>query len=308
MMKFNEIKLSNVLLVIAFASLFIGVALICYYTYLYCACVGCENLSITHINESFVSSLRDNPGEFIGGTIGVLFTFTATIFLFITFKEQRDQFKITKQTEYYTLFETTYFNMLNMLAKVEKSVDDNIRQSKSSASTMIEYYRNFKKQYDNDLQSNNEIITIEEGLSEKDLQISVVQKASQYYGDYFKDYVMANDSNIGYYYRYIYNVVKFVYDQYQFADVQRDRKKYLNLLQAQLSDEEMALIFYDAISDYGENKEGKKLFHDILDEVQFLENVKPESLLNKNHCFFYTKTGFAFLSQTDKEKALCLVS
>ena len=307
MMKLKDIKLSNVLLVIAFASLFIGVALICYYTYLYCACVGCENFSITHINGTFVSSLRDNPGEFIGGTIGVLFTFTATIFLFITFKEQRDQFKITKQAEYYTLFETTYFNMLNMLAKVERSVDDNIRQSKSSASTMIEYYRNFKKQYDNDSQSNKEIISIEEGLSEKDLQISVVQKASQYYGDYFKDFVMANDCNIGYYYRYVYNVVKFVYDQYQFDDIQRDRKKYLNLLQAQLSDEEMALIFYDAISDYGENKDGKKLFHDILDEVQFLENVKPDTLLNKNHCFFYSKTGFAFLSQTDKEKAQTLL-
>lgn len=307
-MKLKEIKLSNVLLVIAFASLFIGVALVCYYAYLYCAYIGYENLSITHINDTFVSSLRDNPGEFIGGTMGVLFTFTATIFLFITFKEQRDQFKITKQSEFYTLFETTYFNMLNMLAKVEKSVDDNINQSKSPANTMIEYYRYFKKQYDGDLQSNKEIVTLEEGLSEKDMQISVVQKASQYYGDYFKDYVMTNDSNIGYYYRYIYNVVKFVYDQSQFDDIPRDRKKYLNLLQAQLSDEEMALIFYDAISDYGENKDGKKLFHDILDEVQFLENVKPETLLNKNHCFFYLKTGFAFLSQTDKEKAKALLS
>lgn len=305
MMKLKEIKLSNALLVIAFASLFIGVALICYYIYLYS--VGCENFSITHMNRTFVTSLRDNPGEFIGGTIGVLFTFTATIFLFITFKEQRDQFHITKQTAYYTLFETTYFNMLNMLAKVEKSVDDNINQSKSPANTMIEYYRNFKKQYDNDCRSEKEIITLEEGLSEKDLQISVVQKASQYYGDYFKKYVMANDSNIGYYYRYIYNVIKFVYDQYQFDDIQRDRKKYLNLLQAQLSDEEMALIFYDAISDYGENKEGKKLFHDILDDVQFLENVKPDTLLNKNHCFFYSKTGFVFLSHTDKEKAQTLL-
>jgi hypothetical protein len=172
---------------------------------------------------------------------------------------------------------------------------------------MIEYYRNFKKQFNNDLKSNKEIIAIEEGLSRNDLQISVVQKASQYYGDYFKKYVITNESNIGYYYRYIYNVVKFVYDQYQFIDVQRDRKKYLNLLQAQLSDEEMALIFYDAISDYGENKDGKKLFHDILDEVQFLENVKPDTLLNKNHCFFYSKTGFAFLSQTDKEKAQTLL-
>lgn len=292
---------------IALVSLFIGVILICYYSYLYVNRIGWVNLSISRINETFVSSLHDNPGEFIGGTIGVLFTFTATIFLFITFKEQRDQFTITRQAAYYTLFETTYFNMLNMLAKVENSVNDNIRQSGSKASTLMEYYRNFKKAYDEDSSSNQDIISIEGDLKEKYLQIAVVQKASQYYGDYFKKYVVTNDSNIGYFYRYIYNVVKFVYDQNQFDDIERDRKKYLNLLQAQLSDEEMALIFYDAISDYGENKDGKKLFHDILDEVNFLENVKPDTLLSKSHCFFYPQTGFAFLTQTDKDKIQTLL-
>lgn len=299
---FQSVNWSKVLLRIAFASLFIGILLICYYSYLYVDKIGFANLSLESINETLISALRNNPGEFIGGTIGVLFTFTATIFLFITFKEQRDQFTITRQAEFYTLFETTYFNMLNMLAKVENSVDDNIKQSSSKARTLIEYYRNFKKEYGEDSISNQEIVSIESDLKENDLQIAVVHKASQYYGNYFKNYVVANDSNIGYFYRYIYNVVRFVYDQHQFSDLERDRKKYLNLLQAQLSDEELALIFYDAISDYGENKDGKKLFHDILDEVNFLENVKPDTLLSKNHCFFYPKTGFAFLTQTDKDK------
>lgn len=276
-------------------------------SYLYVNKIGLANLSSERINETLVSALRNNPGEFIGGTIGVLFTFTATIFLFITFKEQRDQFTITRQAEFYTLFETTYFNMLNMLAKVEDSVDDNIKQSSSKASTLIEYYRNFKKKYGEDSTSIQEIVSIESDLKEKELQIAVVQKASQYYGNYFKNYVVENDSNIGYFYRYIYNVVRFVYDQNQFSDIDRDRRKYLNLLQAQLSDEEMALIFYDAISDYGENKDGKKMFHDILDEVNFLENVKPDTLLSKNHCFFYPQTGFAFLTQTDKDKIKTLL-
>ncbi len=306
-MDLKSIKWSSVLLVLAFVSLFLGLALVCYYVYLYIGNIGLANISIDRINETFFTSLRDNPGEFIGGTIGVLFTFTATIFLFITFKEQRDQFTITRQAEYYTLFETTFFNMLNMLSKVESSVNDNIKQSESQSCTLIEYYRNFKKQFDNDLTLKKDLLAIEEELNENDLQIAAVQKASQYYGDYFKSYVIANDSNIGYFYRYIYNVVKFVYDQKQFGDIKGDRKKYLNLLQAQLSDEEMALIFYDAISDYGENKEGKKLFHDILDEVKFLENIKPDTLLSKNHCFFYVKTGFAFLSQTDKDKASSLL-
>ena len=75
----------------------------------------------------------------------------------------------------------------------------------------------------------------------------------------------------------------------------------------ELSDEELALIFYDAISKYGENKEGDLVFRQMLDETHFLENIKPEVLLDRNHCFFYPKTIFKYMSRDDKKKSLLLV-
>lgn len=62
--------------------------------------------------------LRNNPGDFLGGTLGVLFTFTATLFLFITLREQREQLRQAKEESDLVRFETTYFNILSMLGHV----------------------------------------------------------------------------------------------------------------------------------------------------------------------------------------------
>lgn len=70
-----------------------------------------------------------------------------------------------------------------------------------------------------------------------------------------------------------------------------------------MSDEELTLIFYDAISIYGENKEGVQLFREMLDETHFLENIKPQMLLDRQHCYFYPKTPFKFMSRDERKKA-----
>lgn len=101
--------------------------------------------------------------------------------------------------------------------------------------------------------------------------------------------------------------MNFVYSQKNFKE-KDDKEHYLNLLQAQLSDEELALIFYDAISKYGENKEGDQTFRQMLDETHFLENIKSDVLLDRNHCFFYPKTTFKYMSRDDKKKVSQLLT
>ena len=79
-------------------------------------------------NSYFVEQLKNNLGSFISGTIGILFTITATIFLFITFREQRKQFELSKLSQEQSRFETTYFNLLLMLDDVRDNVNKNIAQ------------------------------------------------------------------------------------------------------------------------------------------------------------------------------------
>ena len=267
-----------------------------------------ETFSWEKLFSFLYKSLKENPGEFIGGTVGTLFTLTATIFLFITFKEQRLQFESTQDSEFYTRFETTYFNMLGMLEKVQDSVNTNIEESEESDGlhNLAEYYKRFRANYMIDSLREESIVNIAESLNEDDLIPADVLKAKQYFGDYFEAYAKSTKCNIGYFYRYIYNIVNFVYSQNKFKE-EDDREHYLNLLQAQLSDEELALIFYDAISKYGENKNGDLAFRKMLDETHFLENIKPDVLLDRNHCFFYPKTMFKYMSRDDKKKSLLLV-
>lgn len=80
-------------------------------------------------NSYVVEQLKNNLGSFISGTIGILFTITATIFLFITFREQRKQFELSKQSQEQSRFETTYFNLLLMLDDVRDNVNKKDRKS-----------------------------------------------------------------------------------------------------------------------------------------------------------------------------------
>lgn len=297
----------NILQWCAYISLGIGLAML-----IVLAILGItmpETFSLDKLFSFLFNSMKENPGEFIGGTVGTLFTLTATIFLFITFKEQRLQFESTQNSEFYTRFETTYFNMLGMLEKVQDSVNANIEESEvaDGLHNLTEYYKRFRANYMIDLASEESMNSISESLSDDELIPADVLKAKQYFGDYFEEYVKKTKCNIGYFYRYIYNIVNFVYGQKNFKEID-DKEHYLNLLQAQLSDEELALIFYDAISKYGENKDGDLAFRQMLDETHFLENIKPEVLLDRNHCFFYPKTIFKYMSRDDKKKSLLLLS
>ena len=301
-MKHNNFKL---LTIFAYVSLVIGLLLLLYIVIL--CCVKTSEFSFRHANDFIYNSMKDNPGELIGGTVGTLFTITATIFLFITFKEQRLQFESTQSSEFYTRFETTYFNMLSMLEKVQESVNRNINENKEVGDfhNLTEYYKRLKANHAIDSVKENSIKNIAYSLKQDNLIAADVLKAKQFYGDYFAKYVQDTKCNIGYFYRYIYNIVSFVYHQKKFKEPD-DKEHYLNMLQAQLSDEELALIFYDAISLYGENKTGEQKFRRMLDETHFLENIKADALLDKNHCFFYPQTTFKFMSMDDKVKVASL--
>ncbi len=107
--------------------------------------------------------------------------------------------------------------------------------------------------------------------------------------------------SIGYYYRYVHNLINFVLRQWC-GDQNRDnRKQYLNMIQAQMSDEELGLVFYDAMSCHGLNKMSVKAFKRKLDDESFLENIGEMSLLSRNHHQLYRSTMFKFLNMEEKK-------
>jgi hypothetical protein len=85
--------------------------------------------------------------------------------------------------------------------------------------------------------------------------------------------------------------------------VRQDVFKYMQLLQAQLSNDEMGLIFYNAaFSKHGKTKSGKLRFKKWIDDHNLLENIDAVCLLEKDHHWFYPKTDFKLLSEEERKE------
>lgn len=240
-----------------------------------------------------LAPLKANFGDIMAGTVGILLSFASTLFLFITFKEQRKQFELSEKSHKIASFEDTFFNIMSLLSDVRRTTIESLKNH--DINSIEGYYYNFvnyfiavKKtsivdEYFKDLASDN---TID----------SVVDAAKHEVGLCYKEFVDKAEGNIGYFFRYIFNTIRFVKEQDGSIIT---KQRYINLLQSQLSDEELALLFYDAISPYGKNKNGETVFFDMLEASEMLENISERVLINRSHTKFYPLTKFKFLSRKE---------
>lgn len=240
-----------------------------------------------------LAPLKANFGDIMAGTVGVLLSFASTLFLFITFKEQRKQFELSEMSHKIASFEDTFFNIMSLLSDVRRTTIESLKNHDINSIEgyyykYVSYFITVKKssiveEYFKELASDN---TID----------SVVDAAKHEVGLCYKEFVDKAEGNIGYFFRYIFNTIRFVKEQDGSIIT---KQRYINLLQSQLSDEELALLFYDAISPYGKNKNGESVFFDMLEASEMLENISERVLINRSHTKFYPLTKFKFLSRKE---------
>jgi len=77
-------------------------------------------------------------------------------------------------------------------------------------------------------------------------------------------------ANVGHYFRTLYNIVKFIDDS-----TMRDKQTYTNLLRAQLSSNELLLLFYNCLSE-----KGNRRFKPLVEKYALLENMPYNQLLS----------------------------
>ena len=146
-MKNNKSRLLAFLTFLAWVGFGVSIALILLYLGIIFSVKGIDVFS--WFKPSVESQLNKNIGDFLWGTLGIALTFTATVFLFVTFKEQRQQLNISRQETDKIRFETTYFNILSMLKQVQDTVNNNIAShlGLQGIKNIIEYYSAFKMFY-----------------------------------------------------------------------------------------------------------------------------------------------------------------
>lgn len=240
-----------------------------------------------------LAPLKENFGDFMAGTVGILLSFASTLFLFITFKEQRKQFDLSEKSHKIASFEDTFFNIMSLLSDVRRTTIESLKNH--DINSIEGYYYKFVSYFIAVKKSSIVDGYFKELASDNTID-SVVDAAKHEAGLRYKEYVDKAEGNIGYFFRYIFNTIRFVKEQD--GNIIK-KQRYINLLQSQLSDEELALLFYDAISPYGKNKNGEYVFFDMLEASEMLENISERVLINRSHTKFYPLTKFKFLSRKE---------
>lgn len=209
-------------------------------------------------------------GDFFGGFLNPILTFVTFMGVLATILLQHRELKETRaelaksanalsvQNEISgrQLFESSFFQMLSLhndiVGQIDLSIGDKEKRGRDCFNNFL---RNLGKEYASERRrtahlDQGEIVTIKNA---------------------YEAYWRTKSVELGHYYRYLFNVVRYVVDSDLFED------HHGKLLRAQLSDQELVLLFYNTLTERGRAFEGYAVRIDIFD------NLNLEMLLDVDH-------------------------
>lgn len=215
-------------------------------------------------------------GDYIGGTVGTVVGIISVFLLYETYTSQvrfaRKQDAVAK----FQQFETTFFNLLEQQQMLREQLGGVIGDNEFQG---LSYLKRLREDLSDALSCLN-YRTDEITADNKVLLKNVV---NQLYLDFF----LPNVSHLGHYFRHIYHILKYVDDSH-IPEV----KGYVDILQAQLSNDELYLLAINGISNYGRRK-----MLPLMDKYSLLENfnANDDMLIVKLLSIFYANTKNKYL-------------
>ncbi len=104
---------------------------------------------------------------------------------------------------------------------------------------------------------------------------------------YEEEFFSIYQTYIGHYFRHLYNVVKFVHEHEFFDEKEfKEKKRYTNFVRAQLSSNELGVLFYNCLSDRGAK------FKDLVEEYALFEDMPPKVLIDEEHLKLYAPSAY----------------
>lgn len=212
-------------------------------------------------------------GDFFGGVLNPIYALLAFIALLYTINLQRTELRharnefrrsadalidqgksIEKQN-----FESTFFHLLNTHNNIVSSID--LHSDKGKVTTGRDCFRVFYTRLTKIFRQNQQRF-----VNKTDRQM-----LDSAYRTFWKDH----QTELGHYFRYLFNIIRFL-DESQYSE-----GPYIKFLRAQLSDQELLLLFYNCLSPQGapfiEYVYRYELF-DNLPKLRLLENQHQEYL------------------------------
>ncbi|NVK09437.1 MAG: hypothetical protein HWD89_10305 [Tenacibaculum sp.] len=180
---------------------------------------------------------------------------------------QKEQLIEQNKTAKFQRFENTFFALLNNHTSMVNDIDIRKKDINSGGYSVSAQGRDcFKVFYTRFTKECNE-----SSIKSKLMPISETVEC------YMKSYHQ-NQADLGHYFRNLYHTLKLIKEE----DIIENKKRYSNLLRAQLSSYELALLFYNCLGEYGREK-----FYPLIEDFDFLKNIDRDLLINQDHISEY---------------------
>ncbi|WP_081669237.1 putative phage abortive infection protein [Photobacterium halotolerans] len=187
-------------------------------------------------------------------------------------KAQGDQFKLQTQALDKQNFENTFFKLLSLYNECLQSIKVKSLEGYNRESVLFESREAIQHIYLNKFIGDDYIFEFSDG--------------KEYHGsasvEKFENLMKYMSGTVGHYFRTIYQILKFV-DESNVVN----KKFYTNLLRAQLSNYELALIFYNCLSHHGSEK-----FKPLTERYQMFEHLIEVPDISRDLVVKYDMSAF----------------
>ena len=255
------------------------------------------------VNGAFNLETANKLGGFIAGVTGIFFAGTGTFLVFLTFEQQREQFKSSQ-------FESSFFHLLSHLQILIEHISGPVRwaniQDGNVKGRKYFYYqiREFKDllnkkaadalvgDYPKYTSIALHISTQEEAKPESPIDTSLY---AEFIEEVYEEFYTSRYSYLGHYFRFVYNLLRFI-DDSNLTEI--DKNKYTNLIQAQMSSDELGLLLYNSLGRYGKEK-----LYPLIEKYEFLSNIDSRVLEDAEYIYLlFPNTNFKYKYFKDKRK------
>ncbi|MED1174367.1 putative phage abortive infection protein [Bacillus inaquosorum] len=211
-------------------------------------------------------------GDFFGGITVGLFNLASILLVLSTvklqgeeLKETRKEFKTTNETLLKQQTDNTFFNMISLHNDIVRTLNHEDTDSGKNYSG-----KDLLGKIENDISfwvKDTDLGSLEDDRVIKALLFN--------YERIYKNY----ENILGHYLRNLYRIVKFIHES---SLSKEEKKNYIGILRAQLTMDELLIIFYNALSSRGKN------FKDIIVEYNFFDDhLEAKPIYNR--CAMFLK-------------------
>ncbi len=227
-------------------------------------------------------------GDYLGGVLNPVFGFLGLFALLLTISLQVKELKLTRdeirnstaalKDQNNTLklqnFENSFFQMLRLHNEIVNSIDF----VRSGSSTQVVTTRGrdcFPVMWDRLHKTVSAMNSLRAVQNQPPDSIESMKQAYEKFYD-------KHQVELGHYFRYLYNIFKFL----KSSEIE-NRKFYSNLVRAQLSNHELAIIYYNCLSGFGKEK-----FYPLAVEFSLFKNMPRSLLYAEDHKDLYPDAAF----------------